>query len=81
MRTPIRSLAALLVLSTAVPFGACAGGESAEGGVDRDTLTRRQKDSIIGESGLPGAGAVRRALDASDEAADRAATVDSLTRP
>lgn len=61
-------------------LGACAEDTSDEPGVDRDTLTRRQKDSITAESGLPGAGAVGRALDASDAAAEHNAEMDSVMR-
>ena len=52
---------AILVLAC-MSLAACAADSSDEPGVDRDTLTRRQKDSITAESGLPGAGAVGRAL-------------------
>ena len=45
-----------------------------------DTLTRREKDSIVAESGLPGAGGVRGAMTGADSAAARAARLDSLTR-
>ncbi|MDT8340305.1 MAG: hypothetical protein RQ751_02225 [Longimicrobiales bacterium] len=45
---------------------------------DRDTLTRRQRDSITATLPLPGAGAVGGALDAADAAAARAARHDSL---
>lgn len=37
------------------------------------TLTKRERDSIIGESVLPGASGVRRALGAVDSAAARRA--------
>lgn len=62
----------------AVLLTACAGGEGS--GSTADTLTRRERDSIIGESGLPGAGGVRGALRASDSAAARRAREDSLRR-
>ena len=45
-----------------------------------DTLTRREKDSIVAESGLPGAGGVRGAMTGADSAAARAARLDSLSR-
>jgi hypothetical protein len=45
-----------------------------------DTLTRREKDSIVAESGLPGAGGVRGAITGADSAAARAARLDSLSR-
>lgn len=46
----------------------------------REGMTQRQRDSVLAESRLPGAGAVGRALDAADAAAARAATADSLAR-
>jgi len=43
-----------------------------------DSLTRRQKDSILGASRLPGAQGIRGALSAQDSAAARNARVDSI---
>lgn len=77
-------------LRTAVAFAcvlllACAGGDAERpddaAPADQATsqeLTRQQRDSIIGQSSLPGAGAVNRALDVSETAADRAAAMDSI---
>jgi hypothetical protein len=39
--------------------------------------TERERDSIIGQSKVPGAGAVQRALNVSDSAAARGARMDS----
>jgi len=39
--------------------------------------TERERDSIIGHSKVPGAGAVQRALDVSDSAQHRQAALDS----
>lgn len=57
----------------------CSGGDTEADAVSADSMTQRQRDSVIGESNLPGAQGVRGALDASDAAADRAATLDSLS--
>ena len=46
---------------------------------DRDTLTRRQKDSITATLPLPGAGVVGRALEVQDAMGARAAGIDSVT--
>ena len=43
-----------------------------------DTLTRAQRDSIIGASKLPGARPIRRALDVSDSASARVERLDSV---
>ncbi len=50
---------------------------------DRDTMTQRQKDSVFGQSGLPGASAITKAqtaadsLDAQRRRADSAARADT----
>ncbi|HEX6133348.1 MAG TPA: hypothetical protein VFZ24_05280 [Longimicrobiales bacterium] len=66
----------LLVLVVA----ACSGDGAQADTAARDTLTRRQRDSIIGASRLPGARGVQRALEASDSAAARNAAIDSVLR-
>jgi len=43
-----------------------------------DTLTRRQKDSLVAEMPLPGAGGVRRAIDGVDAANARTSRFDSI---
>jgi len=66
------------VFLLAVALSACGGGN---GQADRpDTLTRRQRDSVIGASSLPGAQGVRGALRAQDSVAARNARLDSLAR-
>lgn len=46
-----------------------------------DTLSTRQRDSVIGSSGLPGAGGVRKALEISDSARARSGRIDSIGGP
>lgn len=46
----------------------------------RDTLTRRERDSIIGASKLPNAAGVRGALKVSDSAAARRQWEDSISK-
>jgi hypothetical protein len=43
-------------------------------------LTQRQHDSVIGQSGLPGAAGVRGALRVSDSLGARRARIDSASR-
>ena len=74
MRRDVALLGVLAVALTAP--GACSGGGSSD--TPGDTLTRRQRDSIIGESPLPGAQGVQGALRASDSAAARARRLDSI---
>ncbi len=53
----------------ALLFLGCGAGEPDQ--TAADTLTQRQRDSIVGASGLPGARGVQGALDAADSAAAR----------
>jgi PBP1b-binding outer membrane lipoprotein LpoB len=45
----------------------------------RSEMTRREKDSVIAESGLPGAGVVKKGMQIADGQAKRAAMLDSIT--
>jgi len=65
-------------LALAALVSGCTGGGQENQTVDRDTLTRRQKDSIVSEMPLPGAGAVGRAMDAADAARARAQAHDTI---
>ena len=67
------ALAALTVLS----IGCSLGGDTSATNA-ADTLTRRQKNEIIRTLPVPGARGVGRALDATDQLADRAQRHDSL---
>ncbi len=53
----------LLAIAACVLLVACAKAERS-GTAGGDTLTRRQRDSILGASRLPGAPGIRRALQA-----------------
>jgi hypothetical protein len=66
-----------IVVGAVVGVWAC--GQS-EGGDARaaDTLTRRQRDSVISTMPIPGAGGVGRALDAQDASRDRTRALDSI---
>lgn len=69
----------LTILATTLLLMACGTGS---GGANNaaDTLTRRQRDSAIAESGLPGAQGIRGAMRAADTASARRARLDSLSR-
>ncbi len=56
----------------------CGGGQEGSNQTDPDTLTRREKDSIISTLPVPGAEAVGRALDAADAARARAERHDTI---
>jgi hypothetical protein len=44
-------------------------------------MTQRQKDSVLGQSGLPGAQGVTKAMRAADSVKARQAQTDSASRP
>jgi len=67
---------AFTLAAVVVGLSACAKDE---GDVKRD-LTRREKDSILGASQIPGARAVKKTLSAADSAAARQARLDSADR-
>ena len=67
-------------LAALAALGVWACGRTAEPATstDADTLTRRQKDSILSTLPVPGAGGVQRARQATDRAAERARMLDSV---
>ena len=68
-----RSLIAFLVL-----LAAC--GRSGSGGAAaRDTLTERQRDSILAKSQIPGASGVGSAMRAADSTSARVRATDSVS--
>ncbi len=69
------TIVTLLVLSLA----GCGGGENSDQqAVNRDTLTQRQKDSILAKSSIPGASNVGRAMRAADSTSAGAHRADSV---
>lgn len=69
-----------LLITAAAMLAVAACGQGTEGGAatDADTLTRRQKDSIIANSPLPGAGGVGKAMEAVDQANERTRALDTI---
>jgi outer membrane biogenesis lipoprotein LolB len=57
---------------------ACGGDNSGKQTVNRDTLTERQKDSILAKSRIPGASGVGRAMTAADSTSAGARRADSV---
>jgi len=77
----IRHLPVALLLAT---LAACGGDKSDQQAVNRDTLTQRQKDSILANSRIPGASGVKRAMTAADSTSagiQRANAVATDTNP
>lgn len=69
--------ASMMVLSLLM----LAGCSPSAGGNKRDTMTQRQKDSVLGQSGMPGSQGVTRALVASDSVRSHQAQLDSASNP
>jgi hypothetical protein len=72
----LRVLAAALLVGVVI---ACASEDT--GGNRRDTMTQRQRDSVLAQSGIPGAQGVGKAMNAADSAKARQAQLDSALRP
>jgi hypothetical protein len=66
-----------VTLLSAFGFWACAQSEGS-GMIDRDTLSQRQKDSIVSTMPIPGAARIRDAQRAQDAAAERNRILDSI---
>lgn len=69
----------LFALGLTALASACASPDTAQN--RRDTMTQRQRDSVLAQSKLPGAQGVGKALSAADSAKARQARLDSASRP
>jgi len=72
-----RATLAALAIFAAVAVTACSD-RAAEYQTAVDTLSRRQKDSLISTMPIPGANAVGRALNAADQASARTLAHDTI---
>ena len=71
--------ATVAAVAAAIAVGSWACGQSGgDAQTAADTLSRRQRDSIISTMPIPGARGVGRALEAQDAARERAAQLDSI---
>ena len=66
-----------LLLVVVVVLSACGAGKSDQ---SADTLTQRQKDSILANSKIPNARAVGSAMRAADSTSARVLRADSVAR-
>jgi hypothetical protein len=69
----------LTVVALIFVVAACGAGKSGDT-VNRDTLTQRQKDSILANSKIPNARAVGRAMRAADSTSAGILRADSVAR-
>ncbi|MFO7916166.1 MAG: hypothetical protein R6U43_10835 [Candidatus Krumholzibacteriales bacterium] len=67
---------AALILPALIICG-CSGGSDES--ADDQRLSGRERDSVLAESGIPGAGTAKRAIAASDSASARSKRLDELT--
>lgn len=68
-------------LATLLTLGviACSGGDAGKTQtVNRDTLSQRQKDSILAQSKIPGARGVGRAMTVADSTSARVRAADTV---
>jgi hypothetical protein len=75
----LRVMKSILWLVPLCILAAC-GSEKPSQTVNRDTLTERQKDSILANSKIPNASAVGRAMKAADSMSARIRTSDTVAR-
>ena len=61
-------------------IAACGSSDKSSQTVNRDTLTERQKDSMLAGSKIPGARAVGRAMTAADSMSARVHQSDTVAR-
>jgi hypothetical protein len=66
-----------ILIPSALVLAACA--EEPKFDKPRSLMTRREKDSVIAASGLPGSGVVKKGMQIADGQAQRAAMMDSIT--
>jgi hypothetical protein len=69
----------LILVAIGVSAGACDSDDTRSRS-QAGTRERELRDSVIGQSKLPGAAAVERARDAQAISRERAATLDSMQR-
>ena len=68
----------VLLLALAVGCGGGGSGGGASGGGPGDTLTQRQRDSILAQSRIPGARGVGSAMRAADSTSARVRVTDTI---
>ncbi len=68
----------LVILAMAGIYACAKPGESSQQANSADTLTRRQKDSIVSTMPIPGAGRIRDAQKAVDKINARTEALDTI---
>jgi uncharacterized protein YcfL len=68
---------ALILLLAAISIAGCSGSEERNA---ESSLSRSRRDSVLSESKIPGAGAVKRSIDISDSASARSERIDRYSK-
>ena len=71
-------LSATTILSGVLLVAACGGGSGGGRRAGGDTLSERQRDSILAKSSIPGASAVGKAMTAADSTSARVRAADTI---
>ena len=69
---------AVLSCGVLLVIGACGGGGGSSARSTTDTLTERQRDSMLSTSKIPGASGVGKAMNAADSASARVRAADTI---
>ncbi len=69
-----------VLLATAVLLVGCGGSDASkqQNAINRDTLTERQRDSVLGQSRIPGASGVAKAMRVADSTSAQVQSTDTI---
>jgi len=69
-----------LGIAATVLLAACGGSDAGKktNAINRDTLTERQRDSVLGQSRIPGATGVAKAMRVADSTSARVNASDTI---
>ena len=69
-----------ILLAATLALAACGGGDTSKkpNAINRDTLTERQRDSVLGQSRIPGASGVAKAMRVADSTSAGVSASDTI---
>ena len=69
-----------VLLATTVLLLACGASDASkqQNAINRDTLTERQRDSVLGQSRIPGASGVAKAMRVADSTSAQVQSTDTI---
>ena len=68
----------LWLAASALAIACGTGDTSKQPAINRDTLTERQRDSVLGQSRIPGASGVAKAMRVADSTSARVQSTDTI---